>query len=298
MLCIFVRTIPDKGFAGEVTSLKVSCDCRKPEPGLLINVAKEMNIDLTKSWMVGDRSVDILAAKRGGVMAALVETGASGLDGRSEARPQFVGKDLNEITKFLVDDYPRYQEIIESLLNQLNGINFIYICGASRSGKTTFSALLQWALTSRGKIAHVVELDQFLLSERSEDRPYTERYDHERIAAFCERLSSSGEFPLEDLGMSHASGQLLSYGVSMATAEDIFIFEGTIAFETATQSVDGRSFRIFIEGDFSERRSRFNRKYERRGLTGEQIDELWTSRLVSEDKEITLLSDQADVILS
>ena len=83
----------------------------------------------------------------------------------------------------------------------------------------------------------------------------------------------------------------------MATAEDIFIFEGTIAFETATQSVDGRSFRIFIEGDFSERRSRFNRKYERRGLTGEQIDELWTSRLVSEDKEITLLSDQADVIL-
>jgi len=42
------------------------CSCRKPSPGLLLTAAREHQIDLTSSWMVGDSESDIEAAKRAG----------------------------------------------------------------------------------------------------------------------------------------------------------------------------------------------------------------------------------------
>ena len=57
---------PDRGFEGEIKELKTECDCRKPKPGMLIKAAKDMNIDLEKSWMVGDSKRDIEAGKNAG----------------------------------------------------------------------------------------------------------------------------------------------------------------------------------------------------------------------------------------
>jgi len=57
---------PDKGFEGEVLEYKIKCDCRKPKPGMLIAVAKKYNIDIAKSYMVGDSEADKLAGERAG----------------------------------------------------------------------------------------------------------------------------------------------------------------------------------------------------------------------------------------
>ena len=57
---------PDKGFPGEIPELKIVCDCRKPKPGLLMQAAKDYNIDLRQSWMIGDDERDIKAGKRAG----------------------------------------------------------------------------------------------------------------------------------------------------------------------------------------------------------------------------------------
>jgi D-glycero-D-manno-heptose 1,7-bisphosphate phosphatase len=38
----------------KVEKLKANCECRKPKPGLLVQAAKEMDIDLPHSWMIGD----------------------------------------------------------------------------------------------------------------------------------------------------------------------------------------------------------------------------------------------------
>lgn len=57
---------PDKGFEGEIESLKIDCNCRKPKPGLLFKAAEKYNIDLANSWMIGDRDNDILAGKNAG----------------------------------------------------------------------------------------------------------------------------------------------------------------------------------------------------------------------------------------
>jgi D,D-heptose 1,7-bisphosphate phosphatase len=57
---------PDKGFAGERPEYKIDCDCRKPKPGMILKAAEKYNIDLSKSYMVGDDKRDILAGINSG----------------------------------------------------------------------------------------------------------------------------------------------------------------------------------------------------------------------------------------
>ena len=48
------------------------CACRKPEPQMLVDLAKKHDIDLTNSYMIGDREPDIEAGKRAGTTTVLV----------------------------------------------------------------------------------------------------------------------------------------------------------------------------------------------------------------------------------
>jgi mannose-1-phosphate guanylyltransferase/phosphomannomutase len=48
------------------------CDCRKPAPGLLRNAARDLQIDVSRSWMIGDTERDLGAAAGFGIQAALV----------------------------------------------------------------------------------------------------------------------------------------------------------------------------------------------------------------------------------
>ena len=57
----------DKGFEGERPEYKCNCDCRKPKPGLLQQAAKDFNIDLSESYMIGDSHRDVEAGENAGV---------------------------------------------------------------------------------------------------------------------------------------------------------------------------------------------------------------------------------------
>ena len=63
---------PDSGFPGEVSKLKIKCECRKPEPGMLLQAIDEFGIDPSVSWMIGDHMRDIDAGKSAGVKTVLV----------------------------------------------------------------------------------------------------------------------------------------------------------------------------------------------------------------------------------
>ncbi len=71
---------PDKGFEGERPEYKKVCDCRKPKPGMLIKAAKEYNIDLKESWMIGDGLNDIEAGQAAGCRCALLKGNADRYD--------------------------------------------------------------------------------------------------------------------------------------------------------------------------------------------------------------------------
>ena len=53
------------------------CGCRKPAPGLLLEAAKEHNVDLSQSWMIGDQESDIEAGRRAGCKTILISNAIS-----------------------------------------------------------------------------------------------------------------------------------------------------------------------------------------------------------------------------
>jgi D-glycero-D-manno-heptose 1,7-bisphosphate phosphatase len=54
---------------------RVACHCRKPKPGMLLTAAAEMSVDLSRSWMVGDKLCDVRAGAAAGCRTVLVRTG-------------------------------------------------------------------------------------------------------------------------------------------------------------------------------------------------------------------------------
>ncbi len=88
----------------KIEKLKVNCECRKPKPGLLLQAAKEMDIDLPHSWMIGDGLTDIKAGKDAGVRTILVgrmKCELCRLMDEENARPDAVCPDLLEATKVI-----------------------------------------------------------------------------------------------------------------------------------------------------------------------------------------------------
>ena len=77
-----------------------NCDCRKPKPGLFLQAASELSIDLGPSLMIGDALSDIAAAKAAGISrAAMVRTGRGGdqekLPEATELQPMAVYAELS-----------------------------------------------------------------------------------------------------------------------------------------------------------------------------------------------------------
>jgi len=54
---------------------ETNCDCRKPKPGMLLRAARELEIDLNRSYMIGDRYIDVRTAHAAGVRSILVCSG-------------------------------------------------------------------------------------------------------------------------------------------------------------------------------------------------------------------------------
>lgn len=59
---------PDRGFPGERIEYKMDCECRKPKPGMLLQAARDYNIDLSQSWMIGDSDSDVQAGRAAGCL--------------------------------------------------------------------------------------------------------------------------------------------------------------------------------------------------------------------------------------
>lgn len=70
------------------------CSCRKPKPGLLLAAAREHAVALSRSYMVGDRSVDVQAGQNAGCMTILLDNGTA--DSMGDVRPHWVAASLLE----------------------------------------------------------------------------------------------------------------------------------------------------------------------------------------------------------
>ena len=85
---------PNKGYEGEIRELKIDCECRKPKPGMLLQAAKDFNIDLSESWMIGDSEMDVKAGIASGCRTAYI-----GIDNYNQ---NISGASLNEIVSKII----------------------------------------------------------------------------------------------------------------------------------------------------------------------------------------------------
>lgn len=85
---------------------KIECDCRKPKPGMIFSAAKKYNINILKSYLIGDGIADIKAAWYAGVKPILVLTGngEKTLDYFSDkelSKIVYIGQDLLDAAQWI-----------------------------------------------------------------------------------------------------------------------------------------------------------------------------------------------------
>ncbi len=79
-----------------------NCPCRKPKAGMLLKAADELSIELKGSWMIGDKSSDILAGKTAGVKTVLVRTGYAGKEqGTVPVKPDHIADNLYDAVQYI-----------------------------------------------------------------------------------------------------------------------------------------------------------------------------------------------------
>ncbi|MGI8475724.1 MAG: D-glycero-alpha-D-manno-heptose-1,7-bisphosphate 7-phosphatase [Thermomicrobiales bacterium] len=78
---------------GAVAGLAVPCGCRKPEPGMLLQGARDLDLDLPRSWFVGDILDDVEAGNRAGCRTILVDLGTENPPPSPMRTPGHVARD-------------------------------------------------------------------------------------------------------------------------------------------------------------------------------------------------------------
>ena len=91
---------------------KVDCDCRKGNPGMLLQAAKEYDIDLQNSFMVGDKLADIEVGERVGCKSLLVLTGYGSITAlKPEAEVVEKCMDLGSAARLIVENMKDADEL-------------------------------------------------------------------------------------------------------------------------------------------------------------------------------------------
>lgn len=86
-----------------VEELRVACDCRKPGTKFLDDAARELDIDLAASWMVGDQDSDLACGRAAGCRVALIEHRGSAHK-RGKIEPDLRVANLAELVQVLIEE--------------------------------------------------------------------------------------------------------------------------------------------------------------------------------------------------
>ena len=90
----------------KVEEFRANCECRKPSPGLLLQAARDMDLDLSLSWMIGDGLTDIQAGKEAGcrtILLGRMKCELCNLMDAEDARPDAIASNLNEAVQFILE---------------------------------------------------------------------------------------------------------------------------------------------------------------------------------------------------
>jgi len=292
---------PQRGHAGERPEYKVECDCRKPRTGMLAKAVASMNIDLTDSFIVGDRTVDLMTGRNAGVATILVRTGCGGTDGLMACDPDFVCDDLADAVRFITERFPSLVAAAERLLGSvLRGRHprpMIAIAGLSRCGKSTFASTIGIVLAKRGIVSKRLRLDHWIVSidQRRPGGTVRDRYRYPEIAEAVDRLPRGEriEFDRYDPAKRGPDGRR----ETLAVAEgEVLLVEGTVGLDLPALR-EAAALRVYVEVPETVRKARFVAFYRLKGLDDLTIEALYAERQISEHPVVLESRQFADHVI-
>jgi D-glycero-D-manno-heptose 1,7-bisphosphate phosphatase len=83
------------------------CDCRKPRPGMILEAADELGINLKRSFMVGDRSSDVEAGRAAGCATVFIDLGYAL---PAPDSPDYVARSIGQAAELIIETVPTAQE--------------------------------------------------------------------------------------------------------------------------------------------------------------------------------------------
>lgn len=283
---------PHAGYPGERPELKIVCPCRKPAPGMLMTAAEEYHLDLSRSWMIGDRAADVGAGRQAGAHTVLLLTERDEL---ARETPDYVAGDLVEATSFILDIHPGMAAKAAAILDAEGTPKDLYIGGLARSGKSAWASVFRETIEARGERAFVIHLDDWLLSpaDRPAEGGVASRYDMAGAAAFINGLRTlttptEVTFPRYD---RRARRRRDEPGRTRFEPGMRIVVEGVVALALPASSP---SMRLAVRAPEAIRRARLFADYRWRGWDEATIEQVYRERLRDETPFVEASLDAAD----
>jgi D,D-heptose 1,7-bisphosphate phosphatase len=288
---------PEKGHVGEREELKIECNCRKPATGMIETACNEMGIDCKQSFIIGDRTVDIMTGKNAGLHTVLVKTGFAGEDKTYDCQADFVFENLLEAIVFITNSYGKLGEELERIipskfsLEKRNAV--ISVGGLSRTGKSTLITIIRKILQRRGENAKTIDLDDWL-------SPVDEGDNKMDVRGRCQYEIMNRD--IRDLLEGREAGQQKNprtklvesntYPLSL-TDGDVLLIEGVAALDNEYLR-EVADLKLFVHVDEDVRKGRFFAFHRNKRLAEKEIESLYDSRLADESKIISRSIDYAN----
>lgn len=291
---------PDKGFAGEVPELKIRCNCRKPETGLIDHAVRDLHISRRDSWMVGDSTSDIRAGRDAGLSTVLIRSGYAGEDGKYPDIPDFVMPDLAAAIEWVLEGHPRMMQRLLPTVPMALSARIILIGGPARAGKTSAARCLSEQLQLLGKTTHIISLDGWLkpADQRQEGTGVLKRYDMVMIRSIVGRIKNSTDRVVHTLPIySRAKRESQSTHHLSVGPDDIVIVEGVPAL-LDDELLSIADLRLFIDIDDEQRKKRLELDYCWRPENQQESKSRINSREIDEVPTVKTSAIKADFVIS
>lgn len=268
---------PDKGYEGEVVELKVDCECRKPKSGMFFEARDYFNIDLEKSYLIGDHERDIIAGKNAGCTTIGVATGKGFRN--TKTKSDFFFMDIEEAVNFIIDNpYEKnYEEIIDTI-NQSSKKPFVILVGGnSQSGKTTFASGLKRYLKLNEKSVLKIQLDDWIIPKEKRGKSHDPLHNFNAVksSADIKRILAGGRIELE--GYARALNQKPTPEKYQYTNEEVVIIEGVVALSIPYLNTIA-DLKIFKSIGVTEHKERVLRYLQWKGYSKTEANEIYTFR--------------------
>jgi D,D-heptose 1,7-bisphosphate phosphatase len=292
----FCPHYPNKNKLNSSNKFLINCECRKPKAGMFLQAAKDFNLDMQNSIMIGDTERDILAGKNAGCYTAGVMTGYGLKD--TTIYPDFLFSDLLNAANFLTDT--KHEKTFTTLSEASKNSSkpfIIGIGGNDRTGKSTLAAFLKMRFEQSGAKVLKIELDNWIIPKANQhnEKDALAKFDIEKLIKDIHAILDGNKISIR-ANSKYPKGNSREI-IYAPDSPEILIIEGTIAL-SIEELRKLYTKKIFLITNKNERLSRLIKYHNWIGETKVEIESLTRSYLSDIYRQIEKDSRFADIILN